>query len=67
MLCEQAHSERVRTRTKKRYLAVRSGKDGCNFLKEAIIDSCGPRDGGNYKKRIETSHSIGIKGTPEHR
>lgn len=56
-LREQAqHSKRVRTHAaKKRRLTVRSGKGGGNFSKEAIIDSCGPRDGGGCKKRIETS------------
>lgn len=52
----RANSRRVPTRCpEKRRLTGPSGKGGSNFSKEAIIDSCGPRDRGRCKKRIETS------------
>lgn len=55
-LHEGTYSRRVAAYAlKKRRLTVRSGKGGGNFSKEVIIDSCGPRDGGGCKKRIETS------------
>lgn len=52
----RANSRRVAARrAEKRRLTGRSGKGGSNFSKEAIIDSCGPRDRWRCKKRIETS------------
>lgn len=46
------------------HLTIRSGKGGGNFSKEAIIESCGPHDGGGCKKRIETLATFrGTKGT----
>lgn len=41
--------------SEKRCLTGPSEKGGSNFSKEAIIDSCGPRDRDGCKKRIETS------------
>lgn len=52
----RANSRRVPARcSEKRRLTGPSGKGGSNFSKEAIIDSCGPRDRDRCKKRIETS------------
>lgn len=52
----RANSSRVPAHcSEKRRLTGPSGKGGSNFSKQAIIDSCGPRDRDGCKKRIETS------------